>query len=305
MRALLRADAFPGQALEGEVRQITPKGDPVNKTYRAYIGLPPDTPLMIGMTVEINVVVRTVEDAVLAPTRALSGDTIYVLRDGKAEARAVQTGVAGPERTQVLSGVEAGERAILDPSASLRDGARVRARNILVAVGARPSLEPAIPGGELGITSNEVFDLAEQPRRILVIGGGYIAVEFAGIFRGLGSEVTLVHRGDKLLRGFDEDIRDAIGDAYARGGVRLRLGRTVDRDGRIRARPGNAGAARRAARRQDQRPGQRARSERLHRALRRLSRRAWLRARLPACSRPRPCLPWAPSSRAPWRPRPP
>jgi glutathione reductase (NADPH) len=111
----------------------------------------------------------------------------------------------------------------------LNTGARVRARYILVAVGARPSLEPAIPGGELGITSNEVFDLAEQPRRILVIGGGYIAVEFAGIFRGLGSEVTLVHRGDKLLRGFDEDIRDAIGDAYARGGVRLRLGRTVDR----------------------------------------------------------------------------
>src|SRR5215211_4624307 len=67
----------------------------------------------------------------------------------------------------------------------LRTDERIRARFILVAVGAHPTLEPAIPGGEFGITSNEVFDLAEQPGRILIIGGGYIAVEFAGIFAGL------------------------------------------------------------------------------------------------------------------------
>jgi glutathione reductase (NADPH) len=123
-------------------------------------------------------------------------------------------------------------RAVIEDAHTVRvlkSGARVRARYILVAVGARPSNEPAIPGGELGITSNEVFHLAEQPRRIMVLGGGYIAVEFAGVFRGLGSEVTLVHRGDKLLRGFDEDIRDALGEAYARSGMHLRLGRTADR----------------------------------------------------------------------------
>lgn len=126
MRAVLRADAFPGQALEGEVRQITPKGDPVNKTYRAYIGLPPDTPLMIGMTAEINVVVRTVENALLAPARALSAGRVFALRDGRAEARTVTVGVAGSERVEILSGAEAGERVVLDPPAGLRDGARVR-----------------------------------------------------------------------------------------------------------------------------------------------------------------------------------
>jgi glutathione reductase (NADPH) len=106
---------------------------------------------------------------------------------------------------------------------------RLRARTILVAVGAHPTLEPRIPGGELGITSNEVFHVEQFPERLLVIGGGYIAVEFAGVFAGLGSKVTLLHRGDKLLRGFDEDIRDALGEAYAKRGISLALGRTVER----------------------------------------------------------------------------
>ncbi|HEY7383738.1 MAG TPA: glutathione-disulfide reductase [Beijerinckiaceae bacterium] len=111
----------------------------------------------------------------------------------------------------------------------VKTGDRIRAGHILVAVGAYPLLEPRIPGGELGITSNEVFQLDQLPRRIMVIGGGYIAVEFAGVFAGLGSEVTLLHRGDKLLRGFDEDIRDALGEAYGKRGIRLALGRTVER----------------------------------------------------------------------------
>jgi glutathione reductase (NADPH) len=112
---------------------------------------------------------------------------------------------------------------------ALKTGERIRARYILVAVGAHPTLEPAIPGGELGITSNEVFHLETLPRRILVIGGGYIAVEFAGVFAGLGSDVTLLHRGDKLLRGFDEDVRDALGAAYAHRGIDLALERAVTR----------------------------------------------------------------------------
>lgn len=111
----------------------------------------------------------------------------------------------------------------------LKTGARIRARIILVAVGAHPTLEPVIPGGELGITSNEVFHLESLPKRIMVIGGGYIAVEFAGVFAGLGSEVTLVHRGDKLLRGFDDDIRVALGEAYAGRGINLALQKTVTR----------------------------------------------------------------------------
>lgn len=131
------------------------------------------------------------------------------------------------------SGVEiVNSRAVIeDPHTVhvLQTGQRVRARTILVAVGAHPTLEPMVPGGELGITSNEVFHLKEFPRRIMIVGGGYIAVEFAGVFAGLGSEVTLLHRGDKLLRGFDEDVRDALGAAYAQRGINLALGRTASR----------------------------------------------------------------------------
>jgi len=111
----------------------------------------------------------------------------------------------------------------------VRTDERIRARFILAAVGAHPTMEPAIPGGELAITSNEVFQLAAQPERILIIGAGYIAVEFAGIFAGLGSETTLLHRGPRLLRGFDEDVQDALADAYRRRGVDLLLETTVER----------------------------------------------------------------------------
>jgi glutathione reductase (NADPH) len=131
------------------------------------------------------------------------------------------------------SGVEIlDSRAVLeDPHTVhiLKTDERVRARFILIATGAHPTLDPPIPNGELAITSNEVFHLERQPERILIVGGGYIAVEFAGIFSGLGSAVTLLHRGDKLLRGFDEDVRDALGDAYRRRGIDLALGRTVER----------------------------------------------------------------------------
>ncbi|MBZ6076479.1 glutathione-disulfide reductase [Microvirga puerhi] len=120
---------------------------------------------------------------------------------------------------------------IIDPHTVrlLKTGEEIRARYILIAVGAHPVMGPPIPGGELGITSNEVFHLKEQPRRLLVVGGGYIAVEFAGVFAGLGSEVTLLHRGNKLLRGFDEDIRDALGAAYVQRGIDVLLERTIQR----------------------------------------------------------------------------
>ncbi|MER2267992.1 glutathione-disulfide reductase [Methylobacterium oxalidis] len=134
------------------------------------------------------------------------------------------------------------ERAVIEDAHTvclLGSGQRVRARFILVAVGASPVKEPVIPGAELAITSNEVFDLETRPDRILVVGGGYIAVEFAGVFAALGSRMTLLHRGDRLLRGFDDEIRDALGEAYSRR-MDLRLGRTVQslerRDGAVAAR---------------------------------------------------------------------
>ncbi|QOC21371.1 glutathione-disulfide reductase [Wenzhouxiangella sp. AB-CW3] len=101
------------------------------------------------------------------------------------------------------------------------DGRKITAERILIAVGGRPGV-PDIPGHELGITSDEAFHLAELPERVLVIGAGYIAVEFAGIFAGLGSRVTLAYRRDLVLRGFDHDIRKAV-DAGLRGrGIDLR-----------------------------------------------------------------------------------
>jgi glutathione reductase (NADPH) len=105
----------------------------------------------------------------------------------------------------------------------------VRARHILVATGATPAMEPKIHGGELGITSNEVFDLAEFPKRLLIVGGGYIAVEFAGVFARLGSEVTQVCRAGNILRGFDEDMRAGLREAMRETGVTFAFETRVSR----------------------------------------------------------------------------
>ena len=106
----------------------------------------------------------------------------------------------------------------------LADGRRITAKYILVATGGSPALEPAIPGIEHAISSNEIFDLAEFPKRLLVVGGGYIAVEFASVFVRLGSAVTQVFRADNVLRGFDGDMRTGLGDAMKHAGVDLRPG---------------------------------------------------------------------------------
>jgi glutathione reductase (NADPH) len=91
----------------------------------------------------------------------------------------------------------------------LKTGALVRAEKILVATGGHPEM-PQIPGANLAISSNEAFHIKKFPRRISIVGGGYIGLEFAGIFSGLGAQVTLVHRGDEVLRGFDDDVRHHV-----------------------------------------------------------------------------------------------
>jgi glutathione reductase (NADPH) len=96
----------------------------------------------------------------------------------------------------------------------------ITAETILIATGGWPFI-PDIPGAEHAITSNEALDLKERPRRILIVGGGYIAVEFAGIFAGLGSEVTMVIRGEELLRGFDNDVRVELAQAMNQAGVEI------------------------------------------------------------------------------------
>jgi glutathione reductase (NADPH) len=105
-------------------------------------------------------------------------------------------------------------------------GQRVSAQHIAVATGARPML-PAIPGIEHAITSDEALDLTSLPGTIAVVGGGYIAVEFAGIFNGLGAQVDLWHRGKQILRGFDEDVRNALANAMTKQGVSIRTETSV------------------------------------------------------------------------------
>ena len=132
------------------------------------------------------------------------------------------------------------ERAVVEGPHELRlqtSGELVRARHILVATGGWPTFDPPIPGGELGISSNDVFHLPELPRRMLVVGGGYIALEFASLFARLGVAVTLLHRGDNILRGFDEHVRTRLRDALTEAGITLRLGCTVER---IEELPGGA-----------------------------------------------------------------
>ena len=105
---------------------------------------------------------------------------------------------------------------------------RVTAQNILIATGGWPG-KPAIPGIEHAITSNEAFELPALPRRVLLVGGGYVAVEFAGIFRGLGAEVTLSYRGEQILRGFDDDLRRHLRGEMEKKGVRVLLASDVSR----------------------------------------------------------------------------
>lgn len=120
---------------------------------------------------------------------------------------------------------------ILDSRATLKDahtvhletlGKDVTAERILVAVGATPFL-PDIPGIEHAITSNEAFHLETLPKRIVVVGGGYIAVEFAGIFNGLGVETMQLYRGPLFMRGFDDDLRELLAEEMEKKGVDLRM----------------------------------------------------------------------------------
>ena len=134
---------------------------------------------------------------------------------------------------QASAGVEVVKsRAVLEGPHAVRmvaDGRLVRAKHILIATGGRPNLDTALPGIEHVVTSNEVFDLEEFPKRIVIAGGGYIALEFAGIFRNLGADVTVLYRGEKPLRGFDHDMRDGLIDAYQKAGIRFVLGDTFAR----------------------------------------------------------------------------
>ena len=135
------------------------------------------------------------------------------------------------------------ERAVFEDAHTLRlasSGRRITADKILIATGGTVNYGDPIPGIEHVISSNEAFHLDKFPERIVIKGGGYIAVEFAGIFAGLGAKTTLVYRRDKVLRGFDEDMRDGLMDAMRARGIDIVTNAVVERidktGGTLRAR---------------------------------------------------------------------
>ncbi|MDE0114365.1 MAG: glutathione-disulfide reductase [Albidovulum sp.] len=115
-------------------------------------------------------------------------------------------------------------RAVLDGAHAvhLSNGTRIGTRHILVATGGAPQI-PSLPGSEYAISSNEVFKLEELPRSVLIVGGGYIACEFACILNGMGCRVVQFYRGPKILRGFDEEVREHLGEAIIRRGVDIQV----------------------------------------------------------------------------------
>jgi glutathione reductase (NADPH) len=130
----------------------------------------------------------------------------------------VYEGVLAKAGAQILRG----RATVVDAHTVEFGGKRYGARHILVATGSWPLL-PQIPGRELAITSNEAFHLEKLPRRALVVGGSYIAVEFASIFQGLGVETTLAYRGPRLLRGFDGELGERLAEEMRKKGVAIRL----------------------------------------------------------------------------------
>jgi len=129
------------------------------------------------------------------------------------------------------SGVEiVPQRAVIEGPHLVRlaDATGVTAKVILIATGGRPNIGLDLPGRELGITSNEAFHLERLPGRIIIQGAGYIALEFASLFNGLGSKVTVVHRGDKVLRGFDGELQERIAAELASAGIAFEFGATIE-----------------------------------------------------------------------------
>ena len=124
--ALIRADAFDRQVLRGTVSGITPHGDPIARTYRVYIALPDDTPLVSGMTTEINIVVRREENALLVPLSAITGGAVWVVEDGRTQLRPVTLGAGGNMEAEILTGLSEDDIIVINSAAGIAEGRRVR-----------------------------------------------------------------------------------------------------------------------------------------------------------------------------------
>jgi RND family efflux transporter MFP subunit len=123
---LLRSDAFPEGKLTGVVREITPAGDPVTKTYRIRVSLPDQTPLRVGMSVEANVVTKQKDFVLLVPAAAISAGSVFVVEGNRAVRRAVSIGIRGTQAVEVLAGLQEEDKVISPLPSDIRDGAWVR-----------------------------------------------------------------------------------------------------------------------------------------------------------------------------------
>jgi RND family efflux transporter MFP subunit len=127
-KVLVKADAWPGRVFTASVTSLTPKGDPVSKNYRVRITLDPEQPLHIGMTTEVNIIVREVKDAMLVPFGALRGEAVFVVEGARVRRRPVKIGIVGTRKVEILDGIGADTLVVSDPPAGLKDGDYVRVR---------------------------------------------------------------------------------------------------------------------------------------------------------------------------------
>ena len=126
---LIRADAFPGKVFHGKVLSITPKGDPVARSYRVRVGFTEDNPLQIGMTAETNIVISTHDNAILLPSGAVpQNGKIWVVKNGRLAQERVSVGARGPEQIEILGGVTEKDEVVLKPDPQMAAGQAVRAR---------------------------------------------------------------------------------------------------------------------------------------------------------------------------------
>lgn len=124
-RALMRSDAWPGRVIRGHVRELTPGGDPTQRAFRARVAVDDAIAMPMGLTLEVNILIRSKPRAVLVPAGAVVDDAIWVVAGGRAHRRKVRTGITGADDVEILSGASAGETVILNPS-GLGEGDRIR-----------------------------------------------------------------------------------------------------------------------------------------------------------------------------------
>ncbi len=127
-KVIIRADAFPNQTFEGEVQSITPKGDPVARSYRVRVSLPENTPMMIGMTAETNIITQEKDAALMIPASAVKDGKVMKIADGKATIAPVKTGIKTPDAVEILDGVAEGEAVAVKFDATLPEQSKLRSK---------------------------------------------------------------------------------------------------------------------------------------------------------------------------------